>query len=56
MPTKHAKTMTKKDTDKLFEARIQGVKKDFLWLMEHLLPYNEKIKGCELIFPDTVFF
>jgi hypothetical protein len=28
----------------------------FLWLMEHLLPLNDKFKGCELIFPDTVFF
>lgn len=24
--------------------------------MKHLLPYSDKIKGCELIFPDTVFF
>lgn len=27
--------------------------------MEHLLPPSEKesaVKGCELIFPDTVFF
>lgn len=27
-----------------------------MWLLEHLLPPNEMIKGCELIFPDTVFF
>jgi len=24
--------------------------------MEHLLPYSDKIKGCELLFPDTVFY
>jgi hypothetical protein len=24
--------------------------------MEHLLPYSDKIRGCELIFPDTVFY
>jgi hypothetical protein len=24
--------------------------------MMHLLPLNDKIRGCELIFPDTVFF
>lgn len=24
--------------------------------MMHLLPSNDKIRGCELIFPDTVLF
>jgi len=24
--------------------------------MENLLPLNDKFQGCELIFPDTVFF
>lgn len=24
--------------------------------MQHLLPINDKIRGCELIFPDTVLF
>ena len=29
----------------------------FSWLMEHLLsPSPSKIKGCELVFPDTVWF
>ena len=28
----------------------------FAWLIEHLLPCNDKIKGCELIFPDSVIF
>ena len=29
----------------------------FAWLIDHLLPPNPaKIKGCELIFPDTAFF
>ena len=31
-------------------------RKTFSWLMEHLLPINEKFKGCALIFPDTVIF
>ena len=22
----------------------------------HLLPFNDKVKGCELIMPETVFF
>ena len=31
--------------------------KGFQWLMEHLLPpQSDKFKGCEIIFPDTVFF
>lgn len=30
--------------------------RDFQWLMNHLLPINDKIRGCELIFPDTVLF
>ena len=24
--------------------------------MDHLIPVNNRFKGCELIFPDTVFF
>jgi hypothetical protein len=28
-----------------------------MWLMEHLLsPNPAKIKGCEVVFPDTVWF
>jgi hypothetical protein len=34
----------------------EGIDRKFSWLMEHLLPINEKIKGCEMIFPDTVIF
>ena len=48
--------MIVKDTDELFNEHIGGEKQDFLWLMEHLLPYSEKIRGCELLFPDTVFY
>ena len=29
---------------------------DFTWLIEHLLPPSDLYKGCEMIFPDTVFF
>jgi hypothetical protein len=34
----------------------EGVSRDFFWLMHSLLPSNDKVKGCELIFPDTAFF
>ena len=31
--------------------------RNFLWLLEHLLPAQpDKYKGCELIFPETVLF
>ena len=36
--------------------RYNGQTKDFAWLIEHLLPFSERIKGCECIFPDTIFF
>ena len=39
-------------SDLLFE----GISRDFEWLMRSLLPATEKLKGCELILPDTVFF
>ena len=42
-------------TDKYYK-QFQGFEKNFKWLIDHLLPFSEKIKGCELIFPDTVFF
>lgn len=28
----------------------------FNWLIENLLPINDKFRGCELVFPDTVLF
>lgn len=30
--------------------------KGFNWMLENLLPLNDKFKGCELILPDTVLF
>lgn len=45
-----------KETDEFINNHVGGQHMDFLWLMEHLLPYSDKIKGCELIFPDTVFY
>ena len=27
-----------------------------MWLVEHMLSFSDKILGCEMIFPDTVFF
>eukprot|EP00347_Sterkiella_histriomuscorum_P018862 403343887 len=38
------------------EHLFQGMNRDFHWLMQHLLPINEKIRGCELLFPDSVLF
>lgn len=35
---------------------VGGFPQSFRWLMEHLLPPSDRIKGCELIFPDTAFF
>ena len=45
-----------KPIDKYMEDNEDIVcKAPFWWLMEHLLPPNQKFKGCELIFPDTAF-
>ena len=33
-----------------------GEPQTFMWLMSHLLSFTEKIKGCEIMFPDTAFF
>ncbi len=33
-----------------------GFERKFSWFLEHLLAINEKIRGCELVFPDTVLF
>mgnify|MGYP000574148540 CR=1 FL=1 len=35
---------------------LGGFERNFNWLMEHLLPPSENIKGCECIFADTAFF
>lgn len=43
------------ETDLKFR-HVGGFQKGFAWLMEHLLPPSDLIKGCELIFPDTAFF
>lgn len=40
----------------LRELVFEGIPRDFEWLMRSLLPESDKVKGCELIFPDTVFF
>jgi hypothetical protein len=38
------------------ELLYEGLPRDFFWLMNSLLPTSDKVKGCELIFPDTAFF
>ena len=35
---------------------LQGKRITFAKLVEFMLPPNEKIKGCQVLFPDTVFF
>jgi hypothetical protein len=39
--------------ESLYEA---GEDRRFCWFLEHLLPINEKIRGCSIIFPDSVIF
>jgi hypothetical protein len=36
--------------------RFGGQNHDFIWLIEHLLSFSDKILGCDMIFPETVFF
>ncbi len=35
---------------------LQGKRINFAKLIEYMLPPNEKVKGCQILFPDTVFF
>ena len=35
---------------------MPGNERGFSWLIEKLLPPSDQIKGCELLFPETVFF
>lgn len=35
---------------------LVGKKLSFSKLIEYMLPPNEKVKGCQVLFPDTVFF
>lgn len=58
IPDKLRKTLQIIQTENRYE-RYGGFPKSFCWLIEHLLPPArsvDTIKGCELIFPDTVFF
>jgi hypothetical protein len=45
-----------KEQNEIFNLRVPGNERGFLWLMEKLLPPSDQIKGCELLFPETVFF
>lgn len=55
MPEKLKTSLSIIDRDAYYK-RFQGQKMDFAWLIEHLLPFSDRIKGCECIFPDTIFF
>ncbi len=35
---------------------VQGKIIPFVQLIEYLMPPNEKVHGCQVLFPDTVFF
>ena len=37
-------------------SNIQSTQRSFQWLISCLVSNNERVKGCELIFQDTVFF
>lgn len=54
MPDQLKLSLTVLEREKNYE-KYGGYKKDFVWFMEHLLPYSDRIKGCEMIFPDTLF-
>lgn len=56
MPEKLIKSLEVVKNDAEYRKKLAGDEKSFYWLMHHLLPFSDKIKGCELIFPDTVFF
>jgi hypothetical protein len=43
-------------SDDLHGMLYEGIARDFAWLMQSLLATSDKVKGCELIFPDTAFF
>jgi len=51
-----ALTINNTDNIEINEMLYEGISRDFFWLMHSLLPTNDKVKGCELIFPDTAFF
>lgn len=42
---------------KKFEGEAEGIEyKSFYWLMLKLIPPNEQIQGCPMVFPETAFF
>ena len=56
VPAKLKISLDIRERDQYYKKSHGGEPQTFYWLMQHLLSYSEKIKGCELIFPDTVFF
>ena len=58
VPEKLQKCVKVAEMDRTY-AQYGGFPKSFQWLLEHLLPPEEKaahFKGCELLFTDTAFF
>lgn len=51
-----AATTKAQQENEINELLYEGIPRDFFWLMHSLLASSDKVKGCELIFPDTAFF
>lgn len=56
MPEKLRVSLSIIEKDAAYRDEYGGFKKEFPWLIQHLLPYSDRIRGCEAIFPPTVFF
>ena len=55
LPEKVKRELAVRTTEQEYEG-LGGFERSFCWLVEHLLPPNDNIKGCEAIFPETAFF
>lgn len=54
MPDQLKLSLTVIEREKNYE-KFGGFRRDFTWFIEQLLPCSDRIKGCEMIFPDTLF-
>lgn len=51
-----AAKVAEEDKTEINEMLYEGISRDFYWFMNQLISQNDKVRGCELVFPDTVFF
>lgn len=56
LPIRLKKSLEVRERNNYYQEHYKGEQQTFFWLMKHLLPYTDKIKGCECLFMDTVFF